>query len=218
MGANTLLIDEDTCATNFMIRDSKMIQLVASDKEPITPFVRVVESLRDQGISTVLVVGGTGDFFAVADHVLVMDCYRCDDATSRAHQIVQDSPLTHSVCTFHHLRARYLVPNNFVPDGRVKVSTKNNATYGTTEIDLHAVEQIISKGQTEAIVESLRTLASSNSSCRLREALEDIDCKIDSDGLNSLSPGEMNGSLMRPRMLEISAAANRLRRECVMQG
>jgi predicted ABC-class ATPase len=217
MGTDTLLIDEDTCATNFMIRDNKMIQLVAGDKEPITPFVRVVESLRDQGISTVLVVGGTGDFFAVADHVLVMDCYHCEDATSRARQIVQDSPSTQSPCTFRQIRGRYLVPNNFAPDGRVKVATKSNATYGTTEIDLHAVEQIVSKGQTEAIVESLRKLASSNSSCRLREALEDIDRKIDSGGLNSLAPGEMNGSLMRPRLLEMSAAANRLRRECMMQ-
>jgi predicted ABC-class ATPase len=218
MGADTLLIDEDTCATNFMIRDSKMIQLVASDKEPITPFVRVVESLRDQGISTVLVVGGTGDFFAVADHVLVMDCYHCEDATSRARQIVQDSPSTASACAFHQIRGRCLVPNNFTPDGRIKVSTKSIATYGTTEIDLHAVEQIVSKGQTEAILESLRTLASPNSSCRLREALEDIDRKIDSDGLSSLAPGETNGSLMRPRMLEMSAAANRLRRECLTQG
>ena len=75
-----------------MIRDDKMIQLVAPEKEPITPFVRLVRSLYDDvGISTVIVVGGTGDFFDVADTVLVMDSYHCVDATERAKQIVASS-------------------------------------------------------------------------------------------------------------------------------
>merc|ERR1712238_374007 len=91
-GANALLIDEDTCATNFMIRDDKMMQLVAADKEPITPFVRIVRSLyEDCQVSSVMVIGGTGDYFDVADNVLVMDSYKCYDATERAKAIVASS-------------------------------------------------------------------------------------------------------------------------------
>ena len=71
-----------------MIRDDKMMQLVAADKEPITPFVRIVRSLYDDcQVSSVMVIGGTGDYFDVADNVLVMDSYMCLDATERAKTI-----------------------------------------------------------------------------------------------------------------------------------
>jgi predicted ABC-class ATPase len=67
-GARVLLIDEDTSATNFMIRDGRMQRLVAKNKEPITPFIDKVKQLhRDGGVSTMLVMGGTGDYFEVED-------------------------------------------------------------------------------------------------------------------------------------------------------
>lgn len=106
-------MDEDACATNFMIRDDKMMQLVAPDKEPITPFVRKVRSpYEDLGISSILVVGGTGDYFDVADNVIMMDCYKCLDVTERAKQIVASSSQSngHVPCLpnlFGMIRARY---------------------------------------------------------------------------------------------------------------
>ena len=81
MGAKTLLIDEDTCATNFIIGDDKMMRLVHKDKEPITPFLYKVKTLAKQGISVVLVVGSCGDFFDVADTVILMDSHACRDVT-----------------------------------------------------------------------------------------------------------------------------------------
>ncbi|CAE7711012.1 unnamed protein product, partial [Symbiodinium pilosum] len=90
IGCSTLLVDEDTCATNFMIRDEKMKALVAPDKEPITAFVCKVRSLLEEhGVSTVLVVGGSGDFFSVADSVIMMDEYVAKDVTKRAREIGQ---------------------------------------------------------------------------------------------------------------------------------
>ena len=75
-GTKLLLIDEDTSATNFMIRDSRMQKLVAKDKEPITPFIDRVSLLYDEyKVSTILVVGGSGDYFDVADLVIMMDEY-----------------------------------------------------------------------------------------------------------------------------------------------
>lgn len=84
-GARTLLIDEDTSVTNFMLRDQRMRELISPDKEPITPFVERVRELFDRfGISTVLVAGGSGAFFDVADHVIALDAYQVFDVTDKA--------------------------------------------------------------------------------------------------------------------------------------
>ena len=88
VGAKVLLIDEDTAATNFMIRDRKMQALVAKDKEPITPFVDKVRQLYDDyGISTLLVMGGSGDYFGVADTVIAMENYQPRIVTEQARAI-----------------------------------------------------------------------------------------------------------------------------------
>ena len=74
-----LLVDEDTAATNFMIRSAAMQRLVAPEKEPITPFIAKVRALADSGpeggsgVSSILVLGGSGDYFAVADTVIAME-------------------------------------------------------------------------------------------------------------------------------------------------
>src|SRR5699024_8484501 len=87
-GSRLMLIDEDTSATNFMIRDARMQQLIAPDKEPITPFSEKVKPLyEDKGVSTILIVGGSGDYFDVADRVLMMDEYRLKDVTTAAKEI-----------------------------------------------------------------------------------------------------------------------------------
>lgn len=87
-GARLFLVDEDTSATNFMVRDALMQKVVARDKEPITPFVERVRDLYEQaGVSTVLVAGSSGAFFAVADRVIQMDCYRALDITERVRKV-----------------------------------------------------------------------------------------------------------------------------------
>src|SRR5699024_10223704 len=69
--SSLLLIDEDTSATNFMSRDGRMQKLIAPEKEPITPFANKVKPLYDdKNVSTILIVGGSGDYFEVADHIL----------------------------------------------------------------------------------------------------------------------------------------------------
>ena len=84
-GAKTFLVDEDTSATNFMIRDELMQMVVHRDKEPITPFVERVRALYDeQGISTILVAGSSGAYFHVADRVIQMDCYVPKEVTGEA--------------------------------------------------------------------------------------------------------------------------------------
>ncbi len=93
VGTQLLLIDEDTAATNFMIRDRRMQALVSKAKEPITPFVDHVGQLfSQQGISTILVMGGSGDYFDVADTVIAMENFQPQEVTGKARAIAKQYP------------------------------------------------------------------------------------------------------------------------------
>lgn len=82
-GARLFLIDEDTSATNFMVRDDFMQQVISRKKEPITPFIeRVGDLYKKTGVSTIMVAGSSGAFFYIADHILQMDCYHTRDITA----------------------------------------------------------------------------------------------------------------------------------------
>jgi len=93
VGSRLLMMDEDSCATNFMIRDERMQKLVPKEKEPITPFIDQVQNLhQEHDVSTILVIGGSGDYFDVADTVLFMENYRPRVVTQRAHRIAAEDP------------------------------------------------------------------------------------------------------------------------------
>ena len=211
-----LICDEDTCATNAMIRDHKMMALVAPDKEPITPFVRLVRSLyTERNISTILVMGGAGDYFDVADQVLLLDSYHSHDATARAKEIVSihGGPSVQSA-SFGMIRPRSVGTRTLNPNGKVKVPRKGIISYGETEIDLTLVEQLVSASQTTAVASVLQRLASMGTAfSNLREILEAVNQAIDESGLDILAPEQYHGGFTRPRLLEMGAAINRLRRQ-----
>jgi predicted ABC-class ATPase len=220
MGADALLLDEDTCATNALIRDEKMIQLVALGKDPITPFVNIVRNLYKQmSVSTILVMGGSGDYFSVADHVLVMDSYHCQDATSRAKEIAdrhghsscgQSTPISPLAMVSAHPR-QITRPNQIMPDGKIKSPRTGLIMYGDNEIDCTSTEQIISSSQTLGIAFVLQKLSRQSETAIIRETLNSIDKQLDLSGLDMLAPGQFHGMLTRPRMIEVAAALNRLR-------
>src|ERR687892_15844 len=91
VGTSLLLVDEDTSATNFMIRDERMRELVR--REPISPFIDLVRPLhRSLGVSTVVVVGGVGDYLDVADRVILLEDYAPSEATPRSREITKRFP------------------------------------------------------------------------------------------------------------------------------
>uniref|UniRef100_A0A7S0C1B9 Uncharacterized protein n=1 Tax=Proboscia inermis TaxID=420281 RepID=A0A7S0C1B9_9STRA len=172
MGSTNLFVDEDTCATNFMIRDDKMMELVAPHKEPITPFIHKVRSLYKQhGVSTILVIGGSGDYFQVADHVLMMDSYACLDVTDKAKAIVERHNGIKSAATsnepssssFGTITNRYPIGHAFLPppnNSKINVRARTIVTYGDgLELDLGGLEQIVHKSQTHAIASSIQQIA-----------------------------------------------------------
>ena len=199
-----------------------MMQLVAPEKEPITPFVRLVRSMYDDhGISSVLVIGGTGDYFDVADNVIVMDCYKCNDATERAKQIVansQNSKIVHNASSsvpFGTIRSRFPMRAAYPANGKVKVASRSTISYGETELDISGVEQIVAKSQTSAIANALQLFPSliSEGKSTLLHVLKSVDYILDQGGLDGLAQGQFHGAMSRPRIFEIAAAVNRLRRE-----
>ncbi|HOL18587.1 MAG TPA: ABC-ATPase domain-containing protein, partial [Bacillota bacterium] len=223
-GARVLLMDEDTSATNFMIRDRRMQLLVAKDKKPITPFVdRVRQLYRERGVSTILVIGGSGDYFDVADTVIVMESYLPREATAAARQIASRCPTgrrSEAGGAFGEVRHRVPLPGSIDPykGQRVKISARDeeNLLFGSEKIDLRCLEQIVDQSQVRAIGDLIfyalkeKIIDGKNS---LAEIAGRLEAMIEQQGLAVISPyrGQPRGDYARPRPLELVAAINRLR-------
>eukprot|EP00611_Tribonema_gayanum_P029093 TRINITY_DN7686_c0_g1_i2.p1 TRINITY_DN7686_c0_g1~~TRINITY_DN7686_c0_g1_i2.p1 ORF type:complete len:361 (+),score=154.00 TRINITY_DN7686_c0_g1_i2:339-1421(+) len=220
-GCDTLMVDEDTCATNFMIRDARMQALVAPNKEPITPFISKVRALyADKGVSSVLVIGGAGDYFEVADTVVMMDCYAPRDVTAQARAIVTESlSLGHKsviqLPEFGQVSQRTPSAPSFTTHGKVVARGKDKIQYGDVDIELAPVEQLCEASQTRAIGAAMRLLASSVGPMAQRATMQQVldwfDSQVDSDGLDALAQNAFIGDFARPRRFELAAAINRFR-------
>lgn len=222
IGTKLLLLDEDTSATNFMIRDARMQKLVSKDKEPITPFIDRVRQLYEElDISTVLVIGGSGDYLDVADKVIMLDSYQVYDVTDKAKQIAVQMPGNRTVehtSSFKISTDRIIKKETFPhgKDKKIKVKAKDLYTiiYGKTVIDLSAVEQLVDFGQTRAIADLLVYMPKYlDNKSSLKEIIKKLYTDLSQD-LEVISPfpkGQHPGDLVLPRSQEIYAALNRMR-------
>lgn len=210
-----LLLDEDTCATNLMVRDVRMQDLVR--KEPITPLIDRVRELLELGVSTILVTGGGGDYLEVADTVVLMEEYRPLDAGEEARRAVRAHPTGRRTGTPDHpLRATHRIPaaaglNPRKGSGKVRIRTRGTDTieYGTEELDLSGVDQLIDYGQARAVAGMLwkiQRLCDDEKPVRalVRQVVETARQK----GLANIEPSP---ELALPRPQEVAKALNRLR-------
>lgn len=220
-GAQLLLVDEDTAATNFMIRDRRMQQLIAKDKEPITPFIDKVRQLyTDYGVSTILVMGGSGDYFDIADTVIAMENFQPQDVTEKAKAIAQQHTTERTPEggeQFGQITPRVPLPESIDPsrgqrEVKLKVRDVDEVVFGTEEIDLSAVEQIVETGQLRAIAKAIVYAKEQyiNGRRTLPEILNGVMTDIESQGLDILS-NFPEGDLVLFRRFELAAALNRLR-------
>lgn len=216
LGARSLLIDEDTSATNLLIRDTRMRDLVAADKEPITPLVDRVSSLTGAGTSLIMVVGGSGAFLDAADRVLMMDNYRCLDVTERAKQVAADLP-----------RPRTDAPASWdsaprVPLAKARVDrprTKATGTHALTVdrqvVDISDVEAVLDPGQAEAIAWCVRGVLEEMAGKQdLVELMAKLGRRLASEGLDAVckfGARPYPAFLARPRLIDVGAAINRYR-------
>jgi len=220
VGARVLLVDEDTSATNFMIRDERMQALVPKEKEPITPFVDKVRKLYlEHGVSSILVMGGSGDYFEVADTVIMMDNFRPKCVTEKAKEVARkytSRRRDEGGESFGPITPRIPLPESFTEAlaGRPKMEAKGMraVVFGKTIIDLSYVEQLVDESQTRCIGLMMyrysRLYADGRRS--LRKGLEDLMEEVEQKGLDCLSPLKM-GNLALPRIFEVAAAINRMR-------
>ncbi len=220
-GTSVLLMDEDTCATNLMVRDARMQELVR--KEPITPLIDRVRELLELGVSTVLVTGGGGDYLEVADTVILMEDYRPRHANREARQAVEAHPTGRRTGRPDHpLRAtdRNPLPEGFDPrkrSGKARIRTRgaDEIQFGTEDLDLSAVEQLVDYGQARAIggmLWEMERLADGRTT--LRDLAVQVVERARKEGLVAV---EDSPELAMPRPQEVAKAVNRLRSLTVRQ-
>ena len=233
-GSRLILLDEDTSATNFMVRDAFMQEIVSPDQEPITPFLSRARDLYEQaGMSTVLVAGSSGAFFHIADTVLQMDQYKPVDITERAKALCVQFPITgepaKGFALPHSRRVMEKAKNDAVkrrdyrsgevkkgePE-RLKVKTLgvDGFSLGRQTVDLRYIEQLVDSEQTAALGLLLKYAVEhlTDGKRTIPETARLLAGKLEQEGLAfAAEHGSISGGYAVPRVQEICACLNRYR-------
>ena len=219
-GTALLLIDEDTSATNFMIRDELMQRVIHRDMEPITPFIeRIRELYDDYGISTVIVAGSSGAYFHIADSIIQMDRYVPKDITEYAKKEAERFPVisgpeeTAKKPDFRRCpRAR----QTFKGNDRIKMKTmgREAVMINKETIDLRYVEQITDSEQVAALGYCMSYAQKHILDGRkdLRAVVDELEKVIEKGTLAALCESRSSvACIAAPRRQEIFACFNRYR-------
>lgn len=217
-GTKVFLIDEDTSATNFMIRDNIMQQLVAKNKEPITPFIDVARNLYNKkGISTILVAGSSGDFFDIADLVIQMDNYEPFEVTKKAKALSKGN-FTNNKNLDISINFNRIIKKGTLESGpkgiKIKTLGKDGIIINRENLDLRAVEQIVDSEQLNTIG-AIMTYVENNlmgKDLTLIEIADKVIKEINSNLINIDNIKGGYGSLAMVRKQEIICSYNRYRK------
>ena len=228
-GAGVLLIDEDTSATNFMVRDALMQSVIAREQEPITPFIEQARKLyEEKDISVILVAGSSGAYFYIADKIIQMDTYRAYDITDQVKDICSRNKEEMDFVTAHRKEsegiARWGVMSRHPrlgkidkKHGQIKVKQygKDSFSIGKDTVELKYVEQITDSEQTTTLSYVLKNVIEemeTKKNASLEELAEKIWREIEGRGLSCLVKGSyIPSSLAMTRKQEIYACLNRYR-------
>ncbi|MCI9433522.1 MAG: ABC-ATPase domain-containing protein [Oscillospiraceae bacterium] len=225
-GSRVLLMDEDTSATNFMVRDELMQAVIARDQEPITPFLERARDLWQKAeVSLILVVGSCGAYFHIADQVIQMDAYHARDITAQAKAALAGRPVPAlSAPGFHFPADKRIVDlsgstqtrKNYRGDGyrqerlKVKRFGKTAFTVGDRELDLRYVEQLVDGGQTQALAYMVRYAREHLAGRSVDEVAAVLLQLIEEKGLGAVCGGNViPAGVTLPRVQEIFACFNR---------
>jgi predicted ABC-class ATPase len=219
MGAKVFLIDEDTSATNFMIRDELMQRVVQREVEPIIPFIdRVEELYKEYDISTILVAGSSGSYFHKADTVIQMNRYEPVEITALAKKEAENFPLV------LEKTKKASLPNQdrkvkqdvaFAKDNRIKTKVMGRDTISINKemIDLRYVEQLVDTEQLNALCHIVKYMKLHVFDGRrsVKEGVESLYKQIEEKGFAAFCEGGIPGNVVIPRKQEIYATLNRCR-------
>lgn len=219
-GCGTFLIDEDTSATNFMIRDELMQRVVSSEVEPITPFtMRVREIYEREGISTILVAGSSGSYFHKADHIIQMNHYVPQEITERAKEVAKEFPLpledasVYRTPSVHRVYAR---DRKFAAEQRIKtkVMGRDGISMNRETIDLRYIEQLCDNEQLAGLAQLMKYIRSRvlDGEKDLVQCVEETLAIYEKKGWQGICGGTyLPSGLSMPRRQEIFACLNRWR-------
>ena len=213
-GSRLLLIDEDTSATNFMIRDELMELVIAAQQEPIVPFIKRVRQLyEEKGVSTVLVAGSCGAFFHVADTVIQMDRYLPKEITREAKKTAGAFPLKMELETgkleLEEGREVFLPRSD--DRNKIKVTGTDGFLVNKKSVDLRYLEQITDGEQMLAIAKALEYLRKKygGKTVAMEKLLDSVTELLEKHGICALSEGSVVPNMAMPRRLEIAGCLNR---------
>ena len=228
-GAKLLLIDEDRSATNFMIRDRMMKELI--EKEPITPFTdRVNELYKTHGVSSILVIGGSGEYLSVADKIYMMEDYLIHDVTDKSKNICSSYNVTSvfpSSANWEQYRTLYSDRFSSYPEGsgteKLEVSDMGFVIIGDEKIDVRGLHDIVSPRQLDTLGFMLRYLEVSNNDIKIdiERKINDLYARIDEEGIDFLYSSFFTTCerfLDLPRKQELMALVNRMRKINMVKG
>ena len=225
-GSKLLLMDEDTSATNFMVRDELMQAVIAREQEPITPFLeRALDLWQKAGVSLILVVGSCGAYFHIADCVVQMDAYHAKDITAQVKAALEGRPAPMLSAPGFHLPAggrlvdlsgdrqtRKNYRGNGYRQERLKVKRFGKTTFsvGDRELDLRYVEQLVDAGQTLALAYMVRYAREHLAGQSVEEISAALLRLMESEGLGAVCGNAVvPAGLTLPRLQEIFACFNR---------
>ncbi len=214
-GSHCLLIDEDTSATNFMIRDKAMRKLVK--KEPIVPYTDRILELKEMGVSTILVIGGSGEYLKYADRILLLEDYLVSDVTEQIDRSGQPAPAagTHSWMCQKHLS--FAVENNDIPyTDFVKIEHARYLKMGHFTADITYLTALTESGQPGSLIWLLEKLlfSADDTESELRTRCESAVNTLFSDSMNAMLSSRTHQYelwLEQVRSLDLIMAACRLR-------
>jgi len=210
LGANTILIDEDASAVNFLIRDLRMRKLINSEREPLIPLSDRIREFANNGINFIIVVGACGDYLSLADTVIAFAEYRAECLTERVKELgIENWELRMENREFRIQNRGVDVEvfrEGLKPGSAVERSVKIKAVAGQISIgllkaDLRRFPTFCHQELQRGIAEILHNFIRENHTQNLKEALE-VFCE-------KLPPNETN-DLALPRAIELGEAFLRL--------
>lgn len=219
-GSQVFLIDEDTSATNFMIRDELMQRVVHRELEPITPYIeRVRELYENHGISTVLVAGSSGSYFHKADCILQMNRYVPADITDFAKEEAKAFPVLEEMPAKVQPSFERIFSQNRKLAGSDRIKMKTMGMDGISidreTIDLRYLEQLADQEQLSALAQIVKyaELNVLDGKKTLEQVVDILETLLTQKGFGGIC-GERNiaSGLAMPRRQEIFACLNRYRR------
>ena len=227
-GTRLFLIDEDTSATNFMVRDDLMQHVIHTDQEPITPFLERARDLYEKaGISTILVVGSCGSYFYIADQIIQMDNYCPVDITEKTRKLLKEYkkpdckaegfvlPSEKRSISFGSSvvrRKNYRGTGMVEEHEKLKMMGRESLMLGKEQLDLRYLEQLADREQTQTLGYLLKYAKEqySGKTTDLKALMESLIRKLEKEGIGSVSgQKEIPAGMAMPRRQEIYACFNR---------